>query len=155
MIGEAGTQEVVSDEFPTLGIPVAALVDVRVGSHDGFDRIVLEFEGDQAPSYRVTYVDPPIREDGSGHEVDIDGRAFLELRLSPAGGVDLSGPEPVETYDGPDRFTPEGTAVLSELVRTGDFEANLAWVAGLQGRAPFAVGVLESPIRLVVDVVSA
>ena len=39
--------------------------DIRVGSHDGFDRLVIEFEGTGDPSYYITYNDDP-RQDGSG-----------------------------------------------------------------------------------------
>jgi hypothetical protein len=37
-------------------------------------------------------------------------------------------------------------------VRTGDFEAVLTWVAGLEDRAPFRVIRLSGPPRIVVDV---
>ena len=37
-------------------------------------------------------------------------------------------------------------------MRTGDFEAVLTWVAGLDERAPFRVLRLAGPHRLVVDV---
>jgi hypothetical protein len=153
LIGPPTTDEVNFDDFPFGGGPVALLTDVRVAGQSGFDRIVLEFDGEQMPSYRVTYATPPITQDGSGEEMDVDGQAFLELRLSPASGVDLSGPEFRMVYEGPERFRPSDTAVLVEFVRTGDFEAHLSWVAGLRERAPFAVAHLENPLRLVVDVV--
>jgi hypothetical protein len=148
-----GTIDVTSDDFPSGGGEVALLVDVRTGVHDGFDRIVLEFSGDDVPSYRVRYVDPPVREDGSGNEVEVAGSAFLEMHLAPAAGVDMSGDgeEFEQTYTGPTRFSP-GARVVRELVRTGDFEANLTWVAGIDREAGFDVSVLTSPLRLVVDV---
>ncbi|MBW3547299.1 MAG: hypothetical protein KY452_04060 [Actinobacteria bacterium] len=46
--------------------PPALLVDVRVGRHEGFERIVLEFGGDDPPGYRVGYIDPPVHADFSG-----------------------------------------------------------------------------------------
>jgi hypothetical protein len=148
-----GTIDVTSGDFPSGGGEVALLVDVRTGVHDGFDRIVLEFSGDDVPSYRVRYVDPPVREDGSGNEVEVAGSAFLEMHLAPAAGVDMSGDgeEFEQTYTGPTRFTPDAQ-VVRELVRTGDFEANLTWVAGIDRKAGFDVSVLTSPLRLVVDV---
>jgi hypothetical protein len=161
LVGEPGLEAVATPDFPHATTPVAQLADVRVGSHgpaDGrpaFDRIVLEFEkGAEEPSWRVAYVAPPVREDGSGHVVALDGEAFVELRLTPASGADLSGEELRVTYDGPTRIELDGH-LATELVRTGDFEATLGWALGLRERAPFAAAFLRDPPRLVVDVVAA
>ena len=155
-VGQWSTGTKGTDDFPSLG-SFAPLVDVRTASHPGgedhppFDRVVLEFEGGD-PSWRVTYVEPPIEDDGTGEQIDIEGAALLELRLYPASGVDISGAEPRQTYDGPTRIELDGHAAL-EIVRRGDFEANLAWVIGVSHEAPFAASFLSDPPRLVVDVV--
>lgn len=151
-VGTPGTGPVQAGDFPAVTGPTAHLTDVRTARHDGFDRVVLEFAGTAAPGYRVAYVEPPITEDGSGAEVPVPGAAFLEVRAAPASGVDLSGDEPRETYTGPDRVAPTDGGVVTEVVRTGDFEGQLAWTIGLQQRVPFGVAVLEEPTRLVVDV---
>jgi hypothetical protein len=98
-------------------------------------------------------VRPPIVEDASGNEVEVDGEAFLSIRLEPASGFDLSG-ELGEVYTGPTQIdgSSAGTEMVEELVRTGDFEAVLTWVAGLDERAPFRVLRLFGPPRIVVDV---
>jgi hypothetical protein len=154
-IGEAGTATVQSPDFPSLDGDTALLRDVRSSAHDGFDRVVFEFEGDDVPSHRIGYIDPPVTEDGSGNEVAVEGNAFLEVRATPAAGYDPLSDGAEETYLGPDRFAPAGTAALEELVEVGDFEANLAWVLGVDREADFAVGVLQDPLRIVVDVVHA
>lgn len=152
LVGEPRTKEVRSDDFPGGGgAKRARLVDVRVGAHEGFDRIVLEFKGQDVPSYRIGYVDPPVRQDGSGNKVDVAGNAFLELRTTPASGRTAHGER---TYEGPRRVPGGSASVVTEVVRTGDFEANLAWVAGVDRRRPFAFAFLEDPLRLVVDVVA-
>lgn len=154
VIGETGTATVASDDFPSLGGDTALLRDVRTGTHDGFDRVVLEFEGDDPPSYQIGYIDPPVLEDGSGNEVHVEGSAFLEVRATPAAGYDpLNDAE--ETYLGPDRFAPAGIVAVQELVEIGDFESNLGWVLGLDHEAEFAVEILQDPLRIVVDVVHA
>ena len=150
-IGSFGLDTVSSPAFPIPSTELAPLLDVRHGAQSGFQRIVFELGGDQVPEYQVGYVDPPVREDGSGNVVTVAGGAFLGIRMTPASGVDLSGPEVVETYVGPDRI-PVGAGGVEELVETGDFEAVLTWVVGVAGRQPFAVGVLQDPLRLVVDV---
>ncbi|MEQ9094270.1 MAG: hypothetical protein RLN63_09180, partial [Miltoncostaeaceae bacterium] len=150
-VGPGVTGPVEEGGFPATG-PTALLREVRLGGHDGFDRIVLEFEGDATPSYRISYLDPPVRQDGNGNRVTVDGSAYLEIRLSPASGVDLLDDDARRTYTGPDRLDPDGASVVRELVRTGDFEAQLAWVAGVRGERPFAATLLEDPARVVVDV---
>ncbi|MGY2003713.1 AMIN-like domain-containing (lipo)protein [Blastococcus sp. SYSU DS1024] len=150
-VGNPGTDTVETGDFPGGGTP-AYLTDVRAAGHEDFDRFVLEFEGEEVPSYRVGYVEPPITEDGSGRQVGVAGSAFLEVRVSPASGVDLSGDEPRETYPGRDQITAPGGQVIAEAVKTGDFEAMLTWTIGLEERVPFGVTTFSDPARLVVDV---
>ena len=71
--------------------------------------------------------------------------------MEPASGFDLSVPEGEMVYTGPRRIAGEGTSVVREIVRTGDFEAVLTWAIGLDGRVPFRVLTLDDPARIVVD----
>jgi len=146
---DAGTDPVRSEGD---GEGTSLLTDVRVARHEGFDRVVFEFDG-PVPGFDVEYIEPPITEDGSGDEVDVRGDAFLQVRMEPASGFDLSG-EGEQTYDGPTRLSGEdaGTSVIQEVVRTGDFEAVLAWVVGISDEVDFRVDTLEDPTRIVVDV---
>jgi hypothetical protein len=115
--------------------------------------MVFEFAEGEEPNHRVMYVESVVQ-DGSGYAVDVRGEAFLEVRMTPSSGVDmLDGAGPV--YTDPDRFQPQDAHVVQEMVRTGDFEGQLAWVAGLDRRAPFAVATLQDPLRIVVDVFHA
>jgi hypothetical protein len=121
---------------------VALLTDVR--QEDG--AVVFTFR-DEVPGVEVQYVEPPITEDASGEEVTIAGAAFLHVRMEPASGVDLSSGEDFEeTYTGPTRIA--GTAPVTELVRTGDFEAVLSWVIGLEAEVPFRVEIDGSTVRV-------
>jgi hypothetical protein len=145
-----GTQPVSGPAVPG---GTALLTDVRLGRHEGFDRVVFEFRPGASPGYRVRYVQPPIVEDGSGKRVAVAGDAYLSIRMEPASGFDLEGTSG-QVYTGPVRIggSGAGTAVVLEVVRTGDFEAVLTWVAGLEDRAPFRVIRLSGPPRIVVDV---
>jgi len=137
---------------PSDGTGTALLRTVRVGRNAGFERIVFEFAGDSIPGYRVQWVDGPITADGSGEPVDVTGDAFLEIVMTPASGVDLSAPQLTVVYDGPDRIPVSGQTVLvTDLVRTGDFESVLSWAAGTTEEVPFRVLRLEDPVRVVVD----
>jgi hypothetical protein len=128
----------------------ALLERVAVAGHDSYDRVVFQFRNG-VPGYRVEYVEPPLREDGSGNVVNLDGAAFLVVRMEPASGFDLSVPEGAMVYTGPRRISPEGTSVVREVVRTGDFEAVLTWAIGLNEQVPFRVLTLDDPARIVVD----
>ena len=144
---EGGTEPVTA---PAEISETALLERVAVAGHDGYDRVVFQFRNG-LPGYRVEYVDPPLHEDGSGNVVDLEGNAFLVVRMEPASGFDLSVPEGELIYTGPRRIAGEDTTVLREVVRTGDFEAVLTWAIGLDERVPFRVLTLDDPARIVVD----
>lgn len=114
------------------------LTAVEVTPQPGFDRVAFRFEGSGTPLVDVGYV-TEVRADGSGDPVAVEGEAFLSVRMEPASTVDLSGEDFERTYTGPDRVRAEGTAAVTEVVRTGDFEANLTWVIGARDEVPFRV----------------
>jgi hypothetical protein len=134
------------------GAETALLERVDVGRHEGYDRVVFQFRND-LPGYRVQYVEPPLREDGSGKAIAVDGGAVVLVRMEPASGFDLSTGEGELVYKGPRRLEGSafGTDIVVELVRTGDFEAVLSWAVGLDKRVDFRVRTATSPARLIVD----
>lgn len=137
----------------TPGAPTALLRAVRTGGQPGgFDRVVFEFANDVLPTATVEYVSGPILEDPSGRLIPVAGAALLRIHMTPASGVDLSGPTFRVVYDGPDVVRDPSTTVVTEVARAGDFEAVAVWVVGLAGRAPYLVRTLSQPARLVVDV---
>lgn len=142
--GGFATSEV-SEESEDFG----QLVDVRVGVHSGFDRVVLEF-ADDVPGYTVKYVELPVIEDGSGDSVDLpDAETAVQIVLTPASGWDMEKGEP--TYTGPKTVTNDKAAEITGVVNSGDFEAILSWAVGLRSEVPFKVATLDNPARLVVD----
>lgn len=150
-----GPTTTVASGFGTSDVSVAPakkglLAAVRAASQSGFDRVVFEFE-DEVPGYQVGYVNRPITEDGSGNPVDLKGDSVLQVRMEPASGADLATEAVRQTYKGPNRFTPN-TSVVTELVRTGDFEAVLTWVIGVKGKPGFRVNTLTGPPRLVIEI---
>ena len=124
---------------------VALLTDVTV--EPGL--VTLTFRDGQVPGIDAAYVEPPIVQDGSGATVEVAGSAFLQLRLEPASGVDLSSDDFEETYTGPQRVP--GIAPVTEVVRTGDFEANLTWVIGLVAERPYRVEADASSVRVYIS----
>jgi len=126
---------------------VATAIDARLALNHGFDRLVLEFEGDEIPSYRVEYVDGPIRQCGSGDPVSLAGNAFLIVRLQPARAHDSEGRAAIA-----ERESTPGLPVILESRIICDFEAHLDWALGVTGRNAIRVMELMDPARLVVDV---
>lgn len=125
------------------------LKSVRSARHPGFDRVVLEFEGRELPSYHVEYVDRPIRRCGSGQVVEVAGDGWLRLRLDPAAAHDEQGRATVAERD---RQRKLRLGVLRELVLTCDYEGYVVWVLGVASPNRYRVLELAHPPRLVVDV---
>lgn len=151
---EASTEMVATSGFPdSAGQDVAFLTAVRTGRHEGFDRVVWTFDG-ATPVYRVAYVERPITEDGSGAPIEVRGDATLQIILTPASGTDLSGEEVRTIYEGPERIdgAAGGASIVEEVVLTGDYEATLSWVIGIDRQAPFTVTELSDPPRVVIDI---
>src|ERR1051326_6356065 len=135
----------------------ALLTTVRIASDECVDRVEFTFkpasDGTGAPGYRVSYLpaDEALVEDGSGAPVTVKGSAYLVVRFEPAATADLSGVGLVRTYTGAKRIAaPENAQSVRELVKSGDFEAVLTWVVGLEGRRAFAV--TASGTRVVVTI---
>ncbi|HEX8134657.1 MAG TPA: hypothetical protein VF880_14665 [Actinomycetes bacterium] len=125
------------------------LVAVRTGSHDGYDRLVLEFRNG-LPNWRVNYVDQVASE--SGERVPLEGAAFLYVDTHPASGHQDTAPFK-ETYAGPHILTPRHP-MLRQVAWVDDFEGHVGFGLGLQRRTGFRVLELRDPARLAIDVAS-
>lgn len=120
------------------------LVDVRVGDHDGFDRVVLELSGTATPGWGVAWGDEAVAE-GSGKVVPVAGDHVLTISAS---GTAM--PEP-GSYEVPQALAPAGGIAAVHV--NGWFEGYIQVFAGIEGdECPFRVFTLTDPPRLVVDV---
>jgi hypothetical protein len=131
------------------------LKDVRVGAHNGFDRIVFEFQEPDPnpagnggiPRYEIRQAKPPFSEDPSDMPIAVAGDAFARIIFQGASGYDFDGNA---TYDGPRRLTP-GFGTLAQVVEGGDFEATMTWILGLSRPTCWEIQELHNPERLVID----
>jgi hypothetical protein len=121
-----------------------------VARNEGFDRFVLEFMGDELPSYHVEYVDKPVRQCGSGDAVHVAGDGWLLIRLQPARAHDDDGRPTLEQ-----RSARPVLPVVIETRLLCDFEAHVEWVLGVSAPNRFRVLELSKPARLVIDVRSS
>jgi hypothetical protein len=94
----------------------------------------LRFAFDNAPSeVRGRFVPKTqLAECGSGMDVPLKGSAFYVVHFTPAASARIEGEKAVRTYKGPNRLS--GPSPILELVRTCDFESDLAWAVGLDRR---------------------
>lgn len=137
----ADTEEPSADAFVTVS-------DIRIGHHDGFDRVVFEVGGTGTPGWDVQYVDDP-RSQGSGDPVDVAGDATLQVTLTGVGYPYETG---VEEYSGPDPLSVAGTTMVTEVAFDATFEGNTVAFVGSSAKTPFRVYLLENPARVVVEV---
>src|SRR5918999_284979 len=139
---------------------LAQLTDVRVGTHDGYDRVTFEFAPPEngpwafgVPRYEISRITAPITEDPSGRPVEVDGDHHAGIVFHGGTGVDLTTSSPKGyklTYQGP-REIRTGFGVLAEAQETGDFEATMSWAFGLNRASCWRVTQLQDPVRVVVD----
>ena len=137
-----GTGPVVVHRTPH---PPPKVIDLRVGEHRNFDRVVIDLRG-KIPGYTVRFV-RRLTYDGSGNPVPLQGRRFLAVALTPANAHDRSGHS---LYVGPTLQQLQMPS-LRGVAFTGDFEAVVSFGLSLSHRAPFRVFTLTSPSRIVID----
>ena len=147
-----GTPTVVFDDSPTSTSPASpspelVITEVRVGSHAGYDRIVVELTGgspDQV-GWRVEYDDEP-RTQGKGDEVDLPGSATLRVIVTglayPPTGTSTPSGLVADSAHG------NVTGVFADPV----FEGQAQIFIGLDASRGFHVSMLDSPTRIAVDI---
>jgi hypothetical protein len=132
------------------------LVAVRIGTHQGYDRITFEFKapepnpGGEAgiPRYEIRTAKPPHYEDASGLPLEVNGNSFVGIVFHGASGVDFEGQT---TYKGP-KVVRAGFDNLVEAARSGDFEATLSWILGVRRQTCWQVHELHNPDRVAIDI---
>jgi hypothetical protein len=137
------------NEVNRLGIVLpnqVRIVDVRVGRHGSFDRVVFQFSS-AIPPYRVAYVPEPVHACGSGFPVAVAGNAAIEARFDQIELFDNMGNALIP----PGEFAP-GFPSLMETKRICAFEGQATWALGIRDAQPFRVIELDNPPRVVVDV---
>lgn len=131
------------------------LADVRLGSHDGYDRIVFEYGEAGVPAFEIRTAEPPYVHDGSGMPMSVDGEVVYRIAIT--GGTKM-GDDGMPTYTGSTDFRPSYPQIV-QLVESADYEAVNTWYLGVNGTVlsdPVAtclrVFQLTNPSRIVIDV---
>lgn len=117
---------------------------VRTASHDGFDRVVFDLEGEGAPGWITMYTETPTQQ-GSGHPIDYTGNIALQVGVEGTPYPNDAGTEP------PMLGTFPGAGNVTEVTYSSLFEGRTEFVIGLEEQVPYSVTPLENPSRLVID----
>ena len=125
-----------------------AVTDVRVATHDGFDRIVFETAGDGVPGWFVDYGEPTAQ--GSGEVVDVEGEVVLRVSIRMV-TLPPDLPDDLEVWDGERLDGPAG-GVVTEVVEDSIYEGYHNFFVGLDDERPFLVDRFEGPNRVVIDI---
>jgi hypothetical protein len=125
--------------------PMPNVVDLRVGEHANFDRVVIDLER-RVPGYDVRYV-RKLRYDGSGEPVPLKGKRFVAVTLFPAKAHNQKG---ASIYTGP-RLRQYHLPTLRGVAMTGDFEGYVSFGLSLRSKEDFRVFILRKPKRIVID----
>jgi hypothetical protein len=139
----ANTDSDTAEASPDAAVTVS---DIRVGRHDGFDRVVFEVGGTGTPGWDVRYVDQATSQ-GRGDAIDVAGDAVLQVTLTGAGYPFETGVE--EFTGGP---VTGDTDVVTEVVWDATFEGTSVAFVGTSGEVPFRVYQLGNPTRVVLEV---
>ena len=128
------------------GHPELQIEDVRAGSHEGVDRVVVELSGTGTPNVLAGYTADP-RQQASGLPLVPAGNAYFELIIQ---GVPWSmGLSDADLA----KADPSGVAAggIQEIADGGIFEADAQYIVGLNAQRPYNLYLLENPTRVVVD----
>jgi hypothetical protein len=121
----------------------ATVTDLRVGSHPGYDRLVVQFDR-AVPHYALTLNPTAIRFTGSASGLPIQLRGDYGLRLQ------------LNNIDIPNRY-PHGTdlvlgsSTLLEVRLIGDYEGTVDVAVGVAREVCPTITLLDAPPRLVLD----
>ena len=135
-----------SDGFPT-DAGHAFPSSSRVGSHPGYERVVVQYTGGAADlTWKTTWTSDPI--DEKGERINVKGDVFLQ--------IDVAGVrEPSDVATLPPTLHPGSLAGLSTVKGVSvqyPFEGQHMVHIGLSAKGSERIHVLKDPSRLVIDV---
>lgn len=123
------------------------ITGVRIGSHECFDRVVLDLTGDDPGLGWYASFQAEAIHDPSGDPIEMEGDAFLDLAIRPIDWVEDSE----ERYHG-DGVSGEDTELVTEVRFGGLFEGYQQVIIGLRSQTAYRVFALSDPARIVIDV---
>ncbi|MDO5034157.1 MAG: AMIN domain-containing protein [Actinomycetaceae bacterium] len=134
-----------SHEMPTDSVMLLAH-DFRVGDHDGYYRVVVEFVGTGVPGWSVEWGEES-REIARGEVLPIPTGHVLDVMIHGAGTPTVAG-APEYYYNGPaDKWIDDNNVAWFD----GSFEGETHLAISSDKFREYRVFTLEEPKRLVID----
>jgi hypothetical protein len=114
-----------------------------VGSHTGYDRLVLYFATDHVPPFTVTPQDSAsFKADPSDQTVTLKGTSGVRVVVQETVRANQTVQDLLPLYP-----------AIRQVRNIGDFEAVVSYAVGTSGTSPrIRVTTLSGPTRLVIDV---
>lgn len=147
MLGTPGQEDL--EHWPPEPVELSP-VAVRAGAHDGFDRVVIEFDANGEPGWFTQLTDNPTQL-ASGNPLRFEGQTALVITIegTPA-------PMTPELADKWAEFkTYPGAGQVREVQFVSAFEAQSQFLIGLDGPRDYSVTYLSDPGRVVIDIAHA
>ena len=122
------------------------VTQMRVGEHEDFDRVVLEFSGEGSPGWDARWTQEAATQ-GKGDPIEVDGE--YQLTIIGTGVIMPVGEDP-GSYLGISDLTLDGSG-LREAYYDPTYEAQYQLVIGTDSQ-DYRIFALTDPTRLVVDI---
>lgn len=149
-LGDFSLDRQQSEDWPDFGDTDAVYpTHIRAATHPGFERVVIEHTGTGTPSYYAQYTADPV-EPGRGQPIDTGDDAYLEIVLS--GTASFQDVDTEKMLDNGYERTDFDTEAVSTVVSFVPWEATSTYIIGLDEQRPYAVTILENPVRVVIDI---
>ncbi|MGJ9405862.1 hypothetical protein ACHABQ_06015 [Nesterenkonia aurantiaca] len=127
---------------------VQVLSEIRLGSHAGYERIVLEYALDTGLAHQAQYIEPG--EQGTGFTEVQDGAVEAMLLIDVLGTT--GGPD-AEAAAWSEAWSPESDAAMVREIQPGELAGGESQVLiSLDQQRDFRVQQLTDPVRIVVDI---
>lgn len=142
-IGNPDTEAKAQDSAPP---HQRVISDVRLATHEGFDRVVFDTVGEGTTGWFTEYTAEPTQL-ASGLPVEFDGSMALQVNLS--GVITMTG----GGYEQPIFGTIPGVGgAVNEVVSAVTHHGTSQFIIGLDDTLPHSIHVIEEPQRVVVDI---
>lgn len=140
---ETWTTEPQTSDASNMG-PDQVVTDFRLGSHDGYDRVVVELTGDGTPGWMTNWTDH-VAEQGRGLPLDLEGPVFLDVKI-------LGAAYPAQGQT--NAYTTHGRKESGDIRAFYDsvFEGEVHLAIGMDQQRPYRIFALSNPTRVVIDV---
>lgn len=126
----------------------AQVNNLRVGGHNGFDRVVIDYKG-KKPAVKLSLVNN-LYSCGKGDKLSIPGSKILQIDLTPAQAHNQKGQD---VYTGPGQLSTASfnLSTIKGVRMACDFEGHVTFGIGVKNLKSYSVSHLSDPKRVVVD----